>query len=193
MEPIGPGDALLVVDVQRDFLPGGALAVPDGAAVIPVLSNYCALFHSKGLPIIVTRDWHPPDHCSFRQQGGSWPTHCVAETPGAQFPEELQPLLSAIVISKGTDPEREAYSGFQDTVLHQYLQSCGIRRLFIGGLATDYCVLQTVRDARALGYAVSLLLDAVRAVNLHPEDGQKAETEMMRLGALPLRYGQLAA
>ncbi|MGZ8421968.1 MAG: isochorismatase family protein [Nitrospira sp.] len=193
MEPIGPGDALLVVDVQRDFLPGGALAVPDGAAVIPVLSNYCALFHSKGLPIIVTRDWHPPDHCSFRQQGGSWPTHCVAETPGAQFPEELQPLLSTIVISKGTDPKREAYSGFQDTVLHQYLQSCVIRRLFIGGLATDYCVLQTVRDARALGYAVSLLLDAVRAVNLHPEDGQKAETEMMRLGALPLRYGQLAA
>ncbi len=193
MEPIGPGDALLVVDVQRDFLPGGALAVPDGAAVIPVLSNYCALFHSKGLPIIVTRDWHPPDHCSFRQQGGSWPTHCVAETPGAQFPEELQPLPSTIVISKGTDPKREAYSGFQDTALHQCLQSSGIRRLFIGGLTTDYCVLQTVRDARVLGYAVSLLLDAVRAVNLHPEDGQKAETEMMRLGALPLRYGQLAA
>ncbi|MBI4001684.1 MAG: isochorismatase family protein [Nitrospira defluvii] len=193
MESIGPGDALLVVDVQYDFLPGGALAVPDGAAVIPVLSRYCALFHSKGLPIIATRDWHPSNHCSFHEQGGSWPAHCIAQTPGAQFPEALQLPPSTIVISKGTDPEREAYSGFQETSLHQYLQSRGVTRLFVGGLATDYCVLQTVRDARLLGYGVWLLLDAVQAVNLHPEDGQKAETDMSRLGAVPLRWEQLTA
>ncbi|MCE3225314.1 MAG: pncA [Nitrospira sp.] len=107
-------------------------------------------------------------------------------------PSSILPA-STIVISKGTDPEREAYSGFQDTSLHQHLQSRGITRVFVGGLATDYCVLQTVRDARSLGYGVCLLLDAVRAVNLHPEDGRKAETDMMKLGAVPVRWSQLAA
>lgn len=193
MESLRPHDALLVIDVQHDFLPGGGLAVPDGAAVLPVLARYCALFHSKGLPVIATRDWHPFNHCSFHEQGGLWPAHCVAQTRGAQFSEGLQLPASTIVISKGTDPEREAYSGFQDTSLHQHLQSRGITRVFVGGLATDYCVLQTVRDARSLGYGVCLLLDAVRAVNLHPEDGRKAETDMMKLGAVPVRWSQLAA
>ena len=193
MEPLRPQDALLVIDVQHDFLPGGALAVPDGAAVLPILARYCSLFHSKGLSIIATRDWHPFNHCSFHEQGGLWPAHCVAQTRGAQFSEGLQLPASTIVISKGTDPEREAYSGFQDTSLHQHLQSRGITRVFVGGLATDYCVLQTVRDARSLGYGVCLLLDAVRAVNLHPEDGWKAETDMMKLGAVPVRWSQLAA
>ncbi len=193
MEQIRTGDALLVVDVQNDFLPGGTLAVPDGAAVIPVLSRYLALFHSKGLPIIATRDWHPSNHCSFREQGGPWPAHCIAQTAGAQFPANLQLPPSVFIISKGDDPTQEAYSGFQDTLLHAHLQTVGVTRLFVGGLTTDYCVLQTVRDARSLGYRVCLLTDGTRAVNVRPDDGRKAQEEMVRLGAVPLHLEQLAA
>jgi len=188
MEQIRTGDALLVTDVQNDFLPGGALAVPDGAAVIPVLSRYLNLFHAKGLPIVATRDWHPPNHCSFRAQGGPWPPHCIAETAGAQFPADLQLPPSVFIISKGADPEREAYSAFEGTLLHAHLQTAGVIRLFVGGLTTDYCVLQTVRDARSLGYCVYLLTDGTRAVNVRPDDGRKAQEEMVRLGAVPCTW-----
>lgn len=193
MDSLRAGTALLMVDVQQDFLPGGPLAVPRGEEVIPVLYRYLTLFLSANVLIFATRDWHPPDHCSFHAQGGPWPTHCVAQTLGAQFPLGLQLPPSAIVISKGTDPARDAYSGFQGTPLHDRLQAAGVTRLFIGGLATDYCVLETVQDARRLNYAVYLLLDAMRAVNVLPEDGLRAEAAMVKAGAIPLRWEQLAA
>jgi nicotinamidase/pyrazinamidase len=184
---LGEGDALLVVDVQNDFLPGGSLAVPRGDEVVPALTRYLAAFQSRGLPIFATRDWHPPNHCSFREQGGPWPPHCVAGSEGAQFPHDLVLPPSTVVITlKGTEPDRDAYSGFDRTDLDARLRAAGVRRLFIGGLATDYCVLWTVKDALKLGYSVLLLMDAIRAVNIHPDDGRKAEDEMISLGAVPV-------
>ncbi|MFQ5449544.1 MAG: nicotinate phosphoribosyltransferase [Nitrospinaceae bacterium] len=185
------GDALILVDVQNDFLPGGTLAVPCGDEVLPVLNGYIDFFHERGLPILATRDWHPGNHCSFREQGGLWPAHCVADSAGAQFSPKLRLPATAEIVSKGTQPDQEAYSGFQGTPLHERLESRGIHRLFIGGLATDYCVLNTVKDARQLGYTVYLLEDAVRAVNVHPDDGCKAIGEMVSLGSRPCTLEQL--
>jgi nicotinamidase/pyrazinamidase len=190
---IHPGDGLLVVDVQNDFLPGGALGVPRGDEVVPVLNRYVASFQTRGLPIFASRDWHPTDHCSFREHGGPWPIHCVMGTKGAEFPPDLHLPPSALVISKATEPKREAYSAFEGTTLDERLRSTGVRRLFIGGLATDYCVLNTVRDAIKRGYPVCLLMDGIRAVNLKPDDGRKAEEEMIRLGAVPIRLENQAA
>lgn len=187
------GDALLVVDVQRDFLPGGSLAVPSGDAVVPALNRYLAAWRDRGLPVFATRDWHPPSHCSFRAQGGPWPPHCVAGTGGAEFAPSLDLPPHVVVISKGDAVDRDAYSGFQETSLHERLQAAGVKRVFVGGLATDYCVLSTVRDAAALGYAVVLLTDAIKAVDVHPGDGERARDEMIRLGAVPIRHEQLAA
>jgi nicotinamidase/pyrazinamidase len=178
------GDALLVVDVQNDFLPGGSLAVPGGDEVIPVLNHYLVTFEAHGLPIFATRDWHPPDHCSFHAQGGPWPIHCVAGTQGAEFAPGLQLPLSTSVISKATSSEQDAYSGFEGTELDSQLRRAGVKRLFVGGLATDYCVLNTVKDALALDYQVVHLVDATRAVNVHPENGHRALEEMAHLGAL---------
>ena len=187
------GDALLVADIQNDFLPGGALGVVHGDEVLPVLIRYMSSFSQRGLPVFVSRDWHPPNHCSFREQGGIWPTHCVAGSKGAEFHPDFRLPPSAIIISKATDPGKEAYSAFEGTDLDKRLREAGVRRLFIGGLATDYCVLNTVRDAVQHGYAVVLLVDGIRAVNLHPDDGRKAEEEMLRLGAVPIRYESLPA
>jgi nicotinamidase/pyrazinamidase len=178
------GDALLVIDVQNDFLPGGSLAIPRGDEVISVLNHCLATFEAHGLPIFATRDWHPPDHCSFHVQGGSWPVHCVAGTQGAEFAPGLQLPSSTSVISKATSSERDAYSGFEGTDLDGQLRRAGVKRLFVGGLATDYCVLNTVKDALALGYQVVHLVDATRAVNVHPENGHRALEEMAHLGAL---------
>lgn len=193
MNYLRPGDALLVVDVQNDFLPGGPLAVPEGQEIIPALQRYLDVFAEASAPVFATRDWHPPNHCSFHAQGGPWPAHCVARTHGAEFPPSLHLPPSSIVISKGTDPNQEAYSGFQGTSLHDHLRAAGIGRLFVGGLATDYCVLHTVHDARRLNYLVYLLMDAVRAVNVLPEDGPRAEESMVAAGAIPLRWEQLVA
>ncbi len=162
------GDALLIVDVQNDFMPGGSLAVPRGDEVVPVLNRYLTFFTAKGLPVYATRDWHPERHCSFRAQGGIWPPHCVAGTNGAEFAAALQLPPSAVIVSKAATAEQDAYSGFQGTGLDAQLRAANIRRLFIGGLATDYCVLNTVRDALRLGYRVWLLSDAIRAVDVQP-------------------------
>jgi nicotinamidase/pyrazinamidase len=177
------GDALLIVDVQNDFLPGGALAVPQGDAVVPVLNRWIARFRDRGLPVVATRDWHPPDHCSFRSRGGPWPEHCVAGTPGARFAPDLELPQDALIVSKATESDREVYSGFQGTDLAERLRALGVRRLFVGGLATDYCVLETVRDALREGFEVVVLRDAVRAVDVNPGDGERALEEMRRLGA----------
>ena len=188
---LGKGDALVIVDLQRDFLPGGALPVPLGDQVVPVMNAYIRLFRERELPVIATRDWHPPDHCSFRDQGGLWPPHCVQGTPGAEFAEYLDLPEDAIVISKATRPDEEAYSGFQGTALDERLRELGVKRLFVGGVATDYCVLSTVKDALAMGYEVCLLKDAIRAVDVQPGDGERAEKEMESLGAVSVTLEDL--
>lgn len=185
------GDALISVDVQNDFLAGGSLAVPRGNEVIPVMNRYIRAFEEKGLPVFATRDWHPANHCSFKAQGGPWPPHCVQGTKGAEFAPDLNLPEDAVVISSATRPDREAYSGFEGTDMHERLQKIGVKRLFIGGIATDYCVLNTVKDALSLGYEVYLLEDAIQAVNVHPDDGEKAKEEMFGLGAKTMNVEDL--
>jgi nicotinamidase/pyrazinamidase len=184
-------DALLIVDVQNDFLPGGTLAVPGGDAVIPVLNSTIALFTRLSLPIFATRDWHPADHCSFRAQGGPWPPHCIAGSSGAAFPAALRLPDSTVVLSKATDPRQDAYSGFEGTALASLLRARGVQRLFVGGLATDYCVLNTVLDGLKQGFRVVLMVDAIRAVELHAGDGYRAIEAMTVAGAVAVRRQQI--
>lgn len=186
------GDALLLIDVQNDFLPGGSLAVPRGNEILSPLNRLITSFARRGLTIIATRDWHPDKHCSFCAQGGPWPPHCVAGTQGAAFAPGLALPHETAVVSKATRPEQDAYSGFDDTDLHTQLAGRGVRRLFVGGLATDYCVLNTVRDALAYGYQVLLLTDGMRAVDIVPGDGERAVSEMEALGAKPIPSTQIA-
>ncbi len=178
----GTADALVVVDVQNDFLPAGALGVPGADSVLAPLNRCISAFATLKLPVFATRDWHPPGHCSFREQGGPWPPHCVAGTRGAELAPGLNLSPAAVIVSKGTDPHADAYSGFQGTDLAERLRNLHCKRLFVGGLATDYCVLETVKDAVRAGFAVIVLSDAVRAVNVHPDDGSRALKAMASLG-----------
>jgi nicotinamidase/pyrazinamidase len=134
----------------------------------------------------VTRDWHPKGHCSFAEQGGPWPPHCIQDTEGAAFSAELEIPGDALVVSKADRVDRDAYSGFEGTDLDGRLRELGANRVFVGGLATDYCVLNTVKDALQLGYETFLLTDAVRAVNVEPTDGQNAQADMLERGARPV-------
>lgn len=186
------GDALILVDIQNDFLPGGSLEVPDGDQIIEPVNRVIELFRKRGLPVFATRDWHPPDHRSFLEQGGPWPRHCVARTRGAEFPPILRLPAGVHLISKATRPERDAYSGFEETDLDEKLRKLDVSRLFVGGLATDYCVLNTVKDALSLGYRVYLLKDAIRPVNVRPDDEQKALVEMQDLGAIPVTTSMIS-
>jgi nicotinamidase/pyrazinamidase len=183
---MGPaaGDALIVIDVQVDFLPGGALAVARGDEVVPVLNDYMEVFRSRGLPVVATRDWHPPDHCSFREQGGPWPPHCVAGTPGAGFAPGLALPADVILIYKDTLPDQDDYSVFVNTGLDAILRRAQVGRLFIGGLATDYCVRYSVLNARQLGYRTVLLTDAIHAVEVRAGDGERAIADMLQAGAV---------
>lgn len=184
--PLHAEDALLIVDVQQDFLSVGSLAVPAGDEVVRPLRAWIERFTAAGLPVFATRDWHPQDHCSFRTQGGPWPPHCIAGSIGARFATGLALPETVCVISKATLPDVEVYSGFKGTDLDLQLRHAGCRRLLIGGLATDYCVLHTVQDALGLGYRVVLLLAAIRAVELSPGDGARAIAAMTAMGAVPL-------
>jgi len=183
------GDALLVVDVQNDFLPGGSLAVPDGDAVVGPLNRAIAAFRAAALPIFASRDHHPPDHCSFRSHGGEWPVHCVAGSRGATFAYDLHLPAETVVISKATTAGRDAYSAFDGTDLAARIRAAGVVRLFVGGLATDYCVKATVLDALTAGLGVVLLTDGIRAVELRPGDGTRAIEAMRRAGAVLTREG----
>jgi nicotinamidase/pyrazinamidase len=185
------GDALLVVDIQVDFV-SGTLAVPGAEAVIPVLNRYIATFVAQGLPVLATRDWHPADHCSFRERGGPWPPHCVVDTPGGAFDPRLTLPAGTIVVSKATDRGREAYSAFAGTELGTHLATLGTERVFVGGLATDYCVRETIRDALRLGYRACFLVDAIRAVDVQPGDGARALAEMLGAGAAPVELADIA-
>ena len=182
---LSSSDALLIVDVQRDFCPGGALAVPDGDAVVPVLNQWIDAARDAGAAVFASRDWHPPDHVSFQEQGGPWPSHCVADTPGAAFHPDLALPDSSTVIDKGTDSGHEAYSAFEGTELAAQLDAAGIERLWVGGLALDYCVRASVLDARRIaGLPVHVILNATRAVDVQPGDGARALEDMRAAGAV---------
>ena len=176
-------DALIIVDVQRDFCSGGALPVPDGEKIIPTLNKYIEKFSKAGALIVATRDWHPPNHMSFKDYGGIWPTHCVQGTLGAEFHPDLRLPREVKIVSKATSADKEAYSGFDGTNLERELKDAGIRRVFVGGLATDYCVKSTVLDALRLGFETILLIDAIKGVDVNPGDSEKAIEEMIKRGA----------
>ena len=173
------GDALLIVDPQVDFCPGGTLPVPGGDGIFPAVNRVARI-----VPLTVaSRDWHPADHVSFRARGGPWPVHCQAATPGAEFHPDLDADRVAKVFSKGTSPEREAYSAFDGTGLADWLREHDVGRLYVAGLATDYCVRASVVDARREGFDVVVLEDAVGAVDVTPGDGERALAEMREAGA----------
>src|SRR5262249_16061857 len=181
-------DALIVVDIQNDFCPGGALGVRWGHAIVPVLNRCLARFDGAGASIYLTRDWHPPVTRHFQAHGGVWPSHCVQGTPGAAFAPDIRHPAEALVVSKGMNPEEDAYSAFQaedhsGRRLPAILAERGIRRLYVGGLATDYCVRATALDALREGFEVVVLTDAIGAVDLKPGDGDRAIDEMQSVGA----------
>jgi len=180
-------DALMVVDVQNDFCPGGSLAVPEGDQVVPVLNKVIARFVESGAPIFASRDWHPAETKHFQAWGGPWPPHCIQGTKGAEFHPALRLPEGTTIISKGMDPEKDSYSAFHGidptgADLATALRRRGVRRLFVGGLATDYCVKFTALDARREGFEVVLLEDASRGVEVNPGDTAKAIEEMKAAG-----------
>jgi nicotinamidase/pyrazinamidase len=186
---------LLVVDVQRDFCDGGALAVSGGSAVVPAINRYVDEFIRLGQQVVYTRDWHPANHCSFKQNGGPWPEHCVQGTTGAEFHPDLK--ISGTVFHKGTQPEREEYSALwsPSAPLYCYLRGIGATQIYVCGLATDYCVKQHVVDLldktaldlvekqNGKSWEVWVMLDAIAAVNANEGDGDKAVMEMRDAGA----------
>ena len=176
------GDALLVVDVQNDFMPGGALPVPEGDEVVPVLNQWIEAALQKGLPVFASRDWHPADHVSFAERGGPWPPHCVQHTEGAAFHPDLYLPGDVIVVSKARTSDTDAYSAFDGTDLVEYLRDAGVERLWVGGLALDYCVRASVMDALDLGFEVVLIPEASRAIA--DDTAARARAEMREGGAL---------
>jgi nicotinamidase/pyrazinamidase len=183
-----PGDALLLVDPQNDFCPGGSLAVPEGDQVMPVLNAWAAAAETAGANVFVSRDWHPPRTTHFKDFGGAWPPHCVAGTRGAEFHPDLQLPRTAIVVSKGMGETDDAYSAFQarddnGTPLAELLRKENVEHLYVMGLATDYCVKASAIGGVDAGLRVSVVKEGLRAVNLEPDDGDKAEAEMRSRGA----------
>lgn len=187
---IGETDALIVVDVQNDFCPGGALAVEEGDAIIPVINELVDRFLSAKALVAYSRDWHPADHASFVAQGGPWPPHCVAGTKGAAFHAELKVPLHPLIISKACG-EQEALSAFDGTELGRKLTGQGIERVFIVGLATDYCVKATALDARSLGLETYVVSDAVKGVNVDRGDDARALEEIRDRGGLVIDSSSL--
>lgn len=184
--------SLIVVDVQNDFCPGGALAVKDGDKVAGVLNQYIPHFQAVRAPIFATRDWHPRNHISFKERGGPWPPHCVQGSKGADFHPALNIPYGTAVISKGFLSDQDAYSGFQGTDLEARLREKGIKRIFVGGLATDYCVKNTVLDSLKFGLETYLLTDAIRGVDVKRGDSTAATQEMVQAGAKKITLRELA-
>ena len=181
-------DVLILVDVQNDFCPGGALPVKDGDRIVPILNRYIKKFSALGLPIIATRDWHPQKTRHFKSGGGIWPAHCVQGTEGGKFHPALAMDNNILMVSKGESPDADSYSGFEAVTsdgmrLGDLLRLRGVERLFVGGLATDYCVKSTVLDALKEGFRVKALENAMRAVEVNPGDGARAIAEMLDAGA----------
>ncbi|MBN1595328.1 nicotinamidase [candidate division FCPU426 bacterium] len=175
-------DALIVVDMQNDFMPGGALAVQAGDQIVPLINRLLDIFPTR----VLTRDWHPPDHLSFAANplfiDQSWPAHCVQNTPGAEFHPQLRQQLADTIVSKGTHAGQEAYSGFQSTELEGWLKQRGVERVFVAGVATDYCVKSTALDALTAGFDACLIRDAVRGVDNPPGSEAAAVSAMLKAG-----------
>jgi len=187
---------LLVVDLQNDFCPGGALGVPGGERIIPAINKYIKFFSAKKLPVFVTRDWHPVNSRHFRDFGGLWPVHCIRNTNGAAFHRELKLSTNAVLFYKGMDPLRDSYSAFQaedgkGVSLFRVLNSYGIKELFIAGLATDYCVKFTALDAIKRGFKVKILTDAIGGVDLKPGDSERALQQIFKKGAKKVTLDKL--
>lgn len=182
MNELQAGDALLIVDVQNDFCPGGALGIPGGNQVIPILNRWIRSAQIMGIPIFFSRDWHPSNHISFRSQGGPWPPHCIQGTAGAEFHPSLLVPETAVILNKADLAESESYSAFGATELGNHMKEKAIRRLWIGGLALDYCVLQSALDAHSLGLEVRVLLDGTRAINATSGDAERALVQMESSG-----------
>ena len=179
---------LLVIDVQNDFCPGGALAVPEADKIIPKINKYIKIFSQKKLPIFASRDWHPIHSGHFKDFGGAWPVHCIHNSRGAQFHPKLKIPKEAILLYKGMDPQKESYSAFRaedsrGMAFLNLLKILGVKEIYICGLATDYCVKSSVIDALKNGFKVKLLLDAVKGANLKPQDSENAVKEMVKRGA----------
>ncbi len=188
--------ALLVVDVQNDFCPKGALAVSGADRIIPVLNSYIKIFEKKKLPIFISRDWHPKVTKHFKSYGGNWPRHCVQGTRGAAFHPALKYPDEAIVMSKGMNPDQDSYSVFHSsdansTGFLNLLKIFGVTELYIGGLATDYCVKYTVLDALRAGLKAYILTDAVRGVDIKPGDSENAIGDMAAAGAKKITIDKL--
>lgn len=180
---IGIKDALIITDIQKDFLPGGSLPVREGELIIPVINDYIRVFTAVNAKVVAVRDWHPQNHISFHSQGGPWPSHCVQGTDGAAFDTRLQLPKDALFVFKASDANREEYSVLDGTGLIKILESQGIKRLFIGGLATDYCIVNSVLEARKNSYDVFVLTDAVRGIEATPGDVDRAFLKMQLSGA----------
>jgi nicotinamidase-related amidase len=190
--PVDAQSALVAIDIQRDFCAGGSLEVPQANEVIPPINRYIEFFRRAGARIYITRDWHPPDHVSFKAQGGPWPPHCVQNTKGADFHPDLRLPAAYEIISKADNPQREAYSDFDGTDFSIRLRWHRIRSLFIGGLATDYCVKATVLDGLEQGFHVFVLADACRGVEVKAGDSERALDLMKSRGAKVTIYHDLA-
>ncbi len=176
-----PWDALLVVDVQRDFCPGGSLAVPEGDAVVAAINPWIAAARQAGRLIVASRDWHPRRHVSFESEGGPWPEHCVQDSPGAAFHPELALPEETVVVSKGVRLDKDQYSAFDETGLGEFLRRQGIRRVWVAGLAQEVCVHASVLSAREEGFGVVLIREGIRA--LDATRGAEALKAMQNAGA----------
>ena len=180
--------ALVIIDVQNCFCPGGELEVKEGDKVVPVLNSYTEKFERLGFPVYATRDWHPDITRHFKNYGGLWPEHCVRNTPSAEFHPDLKLPEDVEIISAGMGPDEEGYSSFEGTnddgeSFEESLRERGVLHLYVGGIATDYCVKETVLDATRRGFKATILIDAVKGVNLEPEDSERAIEQMKAAGA----------
>jgi len=189
--------ALLIVDVQNDFCPDGKLAVPEGDAIVPMLNKYISIFSRNKWPVFASRDWHPKKTVHFKDFGGQWPEHCIQDTSGAKFHPLLRLPEDAIILSGGMHPDEDGYSAFQavDSGGNEFthlLNTFSIKELFVGGLATDYCVKWSVLDALKFGFKVMLLADAIKGVDLKPKDSEAAIEEMVSLGAKKMTFEKLS-
>ena len=179
-DALQPGDALLLVDVQIDFCPGGNLPVAEGDQVVPVLNRWLAAAKEKGIPVYASRDWHPSGHMSFAARGGQWPDHCLQDSPGAAFHPELALPDDTVVISKGVRFDKDQYSAFDETGLAERLRQDGVSRVWVGGLALDVCVEATALGGREAGFAVRLIPEASRAITA--EGAARAVAAMREAG-----------
>jgi len=180
-DSLQPGDALLIVDVQKDFCPGGALPVEGGNTIVPVINRWIATAVAKGVPVYASRDWHPMGHLSFKERGGPWSSHCIQDSDGAKFHPDLALPSSTIIVTKGVRFDQDQNSAFDQTGLAVQLRKDGIRRLWVAGLAEDVCVRATVLDGLREGFEVVLIEKATRWIT--PEGGEKARQQMQAAGA----------